>query len=196
MALWNSILNLDDRILRGANSLVGHWQWVDVLVQVLSVYVVYLVPIILVMLWFYSHHSKKVALQAFGSGLLAWFVFSKFISHYLWYRSRPYVANDNLKELIFTRPDYSFPSDHAALLVALTVSVWLSGYRKLGIGLMIMAIVVGVTRVVAGVHYPLDVLAGAGIGFVAVMIVRWLDRPLTKYIYNPIIKITQKLHLS
>ena len=190
----NSILNIDESILRGANGVVGRWGWLDAVILLPAVYLVYLAPIILLALWFYSKRSRKAALQALGSGLLAWLVLSRLISRYVWYRPRPNATSD-IKELIFHRPDYSFPSDHMSLLVAVTASVWLLGYRKLGFWLAVVSVAVGAGRVMIGVHYPLDILAGAAVGLIAAMVARWLDRPLTKYVYNPIIRVAQKIHL-
>ena len=194
--MFQSILNFDDSILRSANSIIGQTNWFDALVAFLAVYLVYLVPVILLVLWFYSKQSKKVAIQAFLSGMVAWPALTYIISHYIWYRSRPFVADIGLKEVIFHRPDYSFPSDHVTLLAALAAATWMSGYRKLSWWLIALTIVTGIGRVMVGVHYPLDILAGVVLGVLAALIVKWLDGWLTAYLYNPIIKLMTKIKLA
>ena len=60
----------------------------------------------------------------------------------------------------------SMPSDHAVLCFALVTGLWRIN-RRLGIALAIyVLLVVGFTRVYAGLHYPSDVLAGAAAGIV------------------------------
>lgn len=192
----SAILNLDDRVLRAANSVIGHIKWLDSLVAFLAVYLVYLVPVILLALWFYSKQSKKVAIRAFASGMLAWPTLTYIISHYVWYRARPFVADIGLKEVIFHRPDYSFPSDHVTLLAALAASLWMSGYRKLSWWLIVITVITGIGRVMVGVHYPLDILSGIALGLLAALIVKWFDGWLAAYLYNPIIKIMTKFKLA
>ena len=61
----------------------------------------------------------------------------------------------------------SFPSSHTAvtLAVAIALAPFLARpFAAAGIG---YAVLVGWSRVYLGVHYPLDVLAGAGIGMAA-----------------------------
>jgi membrane-associated phospholipid phosphatase len=61
--------------------------------------------------------------------------------------------------------DWSFPSNHATLAAALAVGLVLVRPRLGATALaVIVAAAVGVLRVVAGVHYPHDVLAGWALG--------------------------------
>lgn len=57
----------------------------------------------------------------------------------------------------------SFPSNHAANIFALAMVLsWY--YRKLFLLWFTIAVIVGFSRVYVGVHYPLDVVAGALVG--------------------------------
>ncbi|ALG13713.1 phosphatase PAP2 family protein [Kibdelosporangium phytohabitans] len=66
--------------------------------------------------------------------------------------------------------DWSFPSNHATIAGAAAVGLLLV-HRVMGVVAVALAILVAVARVVEGVHYPHDVLAGlllgAGLAFVA-----------------------------
>lgn len=59
----------------------------------------------------------------------------------------------------------SFPSLHTA--VAFAVATFVYHYsKKGGILLFVLAILIGFSRIFVGVHYPVDVIAGAGIGII------------------------------
>jgi undecaprenyl-diphosphatase len=64
-------------------------------------------------------------------------------------------------------PDrFSFPSGHACAIMAVAVSLSVA-LPAVAIPLLTLAIVVGFSRVVLGVHYPGDVLAGQMIALVS-----------------------------
>ncbi len=87
---------------------------------------------------------------------------------------RPYVTLQNILPVLKI-PSFSFPSGHAASIAGLAVAVY-SLNPKLGVVLFIMAILTGLSRIVLGVHYPTDVLAGwilgAVIGWLVVFLLK------------------------
>lgn len=89
-------------------------------------------------------------------------------------RPRPFVDND-LTLLFYAPTDPSFPSNTASVGFAMATAVFLRR-RRLGGGLYVLAFCWSLTRIYAGVHYPTDVLAGAGIGIVAALVVAGLFR--------------------
>lgn len=158
----------------------------------LGVGLVYLVPLILAFAWFAV--SRKAALKAAITGLLAWEGLSKLVAHFV-PRARPALSQIGTKELIFHRPDTSFPSDHSAFLMAVALSLYLSGQKKLGHVVLIIAILTGITRVGIGVHFPGDILAGWLVGAITVGLLRLIDQPLDKYLIEPLITFARKFRL-
>lgn len=76
---------------------------------------------------------------------------------------------------------YSFPSMHSASVPALYFSLAKEAKKKwLWLLAMVLTILVGVSRVVAGMHYPTDVLAGWILGFAVMGIFTLLDRYVKK----------------
>ncbi len=58
---------------------------------------------------------------------------------------------------------YTFPSGHATFFMALAFSVYLL-HKKVGYWFIFFAIIIGVARIMAGVHFPVDILGGYVLG--------------------------------
>jgi undecaprenyl-diphosphatase len=79
---------------------------------------------------------------------------------------RPFVVNGQ-GVLTLTKPgDGSFPSGHTASAFALSTTIWLHD-KKAGWFYLILASLVGIARILANVHYPVDILGGVVIGILA-----------------------------
>jgi undecaprenyl-diphosphatase len=80
---------------------------------------------------------------------------------YFFLRPRPYESLSNIKFLNFeTDIGPSFPSGHTQRAFS-GATILGSFYNKLRIPMFIMALLVGISRIYIGVHYPFDVLSGA-----------------------------------
>lgn len=91
------------------------------------------------------------------------------IASALYFNPRPFVVQ-NFTPLIAHAADNGFPSDHT-LLAAAVASVVYFFHRRLGAGLLILAVLVGLSRVAAGVHHLLDIFGSVIIAFVIMLIV-------------------------
>jgi undecaprenyl-diphosphatase len=114
-------------------------------------------------------HWKRATVAALLSAGLA-LLANQAIAH-LWDRPRPFVTHP-LATNLFAAPstDPSFPSDHAAAAFAIAVAV-LAFSRRAGIVFLAAATVIAASRVVLGLHYPGDVLAGATVGTLSALFV-------------------------
>jgi undecaprenyl-diphosphatase len=74
---------------------------------------------------------------------------------------RPFVV-EQVAPLIPASTDNGFPSDHT-LLAASVAAVVFAYHRKVGVALLVLAACVGLARVLARVHHPIDVLGSLAI---------------------------------
>lgn len=81
-------------------------------------------------------------------------------------RPRPSWIDPSVKLLIPNPTDYSFPSGHTFTSFAAAGSLFLYN-KKFGTAAIVLAILIGFSRMYLYVHYPSDVLAGALFGLAA-----------------------------
>lgn len=165
---------MDWTVFHALNSLlVGHSTIGDSLAD-FAVYSVPLFAVATAALWLVDRPGdrpkwKVASLAAFTSAAVA-LATNQVISH-IWARPRPTVAHPGA-HLFFVAPsaDPSFPSDHAAAAFAIAVAVFFIS-RRVGAVFLVVAAALAVDRVVLGLHYPGDVLAGSVIGLAAAWII-------------------------
>lgn len=78
-------------------------------------------------------------------------------------RQRPAESLHTFTALIVASDKFSFPSGHTSA-ASLYAAVIYMHFPVIGGILMIWALGVGASRVILGVHYPSDILAGASLG--------------------------------
>jgi undecaprenyl-diphosphatase len=191
------ILNIDQKALQAVNHFfVGKSPILDSVVKGVAVYSIYVVPVLLIVLWFTAKKHREALFLAFISTIFSWLVMTKEIASHLWYRARPDLAVLNIKEVIFHRPDYSFPSDHATALFALTFSLYIFGYKKAAYWFLAIAILVSITRVAVGVHFPLDILGGIACAALGTWVIYLLRKPILKYLFKPVVAVLKLVRLA
>lgn len=79
-------------------------------------------------------------------------------------RPRPYDVITGLTSLVGAQKDYSFPSGHTGSSFAAAVVMLRMLPKRYGVPAVVLAVLVGLSRLYVGVHYPTDVFAGMMIG--------------------------------
>ena len=92
-------------------------------------------------------------------------------------RARPYEA-DGVIRLIRPPTGSSYPSGHAAVAGAVMSMIAADGPARLKVAGVALATFVSASRVYVGVHYPSDVVGGAGLGLLLTASWRALRRAL------------------
>ena len=75
-------------------------------------------------------------------------------------RTRPYEVVEGLKYLGRKPVDASFPSGHTACSFASATALYKHIPRKYGVALLVLAVLIAISRLYIGVHYPSDVVFG------------------------------------
>lgn len=96
-------------------------------------------------------------------------------------RVRPYEVVEGLRPLLRPLDEQSFPSGHTSAAFA-AACAWLPCLprRWMKWGALALAVLMGLSRLYMGIHYPSDVLAGAAIGalcaWAAHLLYRWGEK--------------------
>lgn len=102
----------------------------------------------------------KLALLSFPMAFLL-----ALIAGHLYYDTRPFVV-EHIEPLIPHAANNGFPSDHTLYAMVAATTLFIHR-RKLGVFLGILAILIGVSRVMANVHYPIDIVGSIMIAIAA-----------------------------
>jgi undecaprenyl-diphosphatase len=81
-------------------------------------------------------------------------------------RRRPFVELPLVTGLVIPPDEFSFPSGHTAASFVMTVVAG-SAFPALFAPLLVLSLLIGLSRVYLGVHYPSDVLVGALLGILS-----------------------------
>ena len=129
-------------------------------------YYIFIVGMVIVIEYVENRREKLVLRNHFEAlciALITRFGVATIIRDF-YHRLRPFVAL-NFHSLVYVN-SYSFPSRHTIFLFALATSIYFFN-KKLAYFVYISGIIVGVARVMAGVHYPSDILAGIILGMLS-----------------------------
>lgn len=88
-------------------------------------------------------------------------------------RIRPFDIKAGIELILLPPTDYSFPSGHTSASFAAAMSVWFYN-RKWGIFALVVASLIGFSRLYLYVHYPTDVVCGALFGVAAAKVAKIL----------------------
>jgi undecaprenyl-diphosphatase len=94
------------------------------------------------------------------------------IGSLVYFDPRPFVV-EHFVPLIAHANDNGFPSDHTLISAAFASVVYWSA-KRLGWVLLAASLLVGLSRVAAGVHYLTDVAGSLAIAFGVTALVKWL----------------------
>jgi undecaprenyl-diphosphatase len=91
---------------------------------------------------------------------------------YVHFTPRPYTKRDKRQNILLkkSRKSPAFPSGHATILFSIASSL-LFFVPSLSVLFFVLAIIISLSRVITGLHWPIDILAGAILGTIVPLII-------------------------
>ena len=163
-------MTLDVKLLYFLNDFAGKSKVFDTLTGFLAAYSQYFLVVVFLLLLYFAVYSKQKKLYIFGVTTLS-IIIARFgiteIIRFFYHRPRPFLALQINKLLssgwFYSDKEWSFPSGNSAFFFAMAMSIYLYN-KKWGIGFFVAAILMNISRIIAGVHYPSDILGGVIVG--------------------------------
>jgi len=136
----------------------------DMVIAFFAEYLAYAIAAVFLLALAFAPALDNQPLTAFATVLAAALV-SRFVVasgiRYFYQRPRPFLVHR--VHNVLTEGSFSFPSGHSTFFFAFSSAVFFFE-RGLGEIFLISTVVLTTFRVIAGVHYPSDIAAGAAIG--------------------------------
>ena len=140
--------------------------WIYIIAQEIDVYIV-AIAVIFMMVHSHTYRENKPRLlsrTSLAEGiylsigvLVAWGI--AYLMKIGFAIARPFLQFPEITPLFIYGGYTSFPSGHATLFAGLAVAIFLV-HRKIGIFFIIITFLISITRVIAGVHFPIDIIVG------------------------------------
>lgn len=153
-------INLNKEILIYLNSL---WEniYIEKLVTIFVDWPIFFIPVFLFSTWLYysiKKNGNKKNLLFILYWILVWIIISLIIKKIIIVDRPETVINWTWKLLLKHIPDASFPSDHANVSFAFITGLFLANYKKVFWIFLPFVILMNLSRIIAWVHWPLDIL--------------------------------------
>jgi undecaprenyl-diphosphatase len=150
----------DTLLFQFLNHLIANpiWDWFMVTITTQRNWIVPLAAVVILLVWKGGRKGRAAVVLILLAVAVSDVVIARVLKPEVG-RLRPCYQLENVRLLISCGGKHSFPSSHASnsFAVAITLAYFYRRYAGLGFTL---AVLVGLSRIVVGVHYPGDVLGG------------------------------------
>ncbi len=168
---------MNTAIFQYLNHFAGQADWSDALIIFCAKYLAYFMVAGLGFFIIFTRdrgRELKMALCAAASVILSRLVITEIIRA-VYPHLRPFQIY-NFTPLLY---DYasSFPSGHAAFFFALATIVFIF-HKEWGIVYFLGGIIIVLSRIMAGIHWPIDVLGGAIVGVGSAILINFLAKKI------------------
>ncbi len=127
--------------------------------------------------------TRKVGF-ALALGLIMCLVFNNFGLKFLFARPRPFQIDPTIELVIPTPSEFSFPSGHSVSSFCAAMIMLLRCNKKIGIPALVLAVLIGFSRIYFRVHFVSDVIGGAVLGCALGLFAVWIVDRLYKVYYK------------
>lgn len=157
---------MDAFLFRSVNDLATKSDLLDTIGVFTAKYTVYILAVIMICLWFFKRNDfqfRQMLSVSVISCLISELV-GKLIAGRIYYHRQPFAVWSNVHQLIPKDIGNSFPSDHTIVFFSIMIIFFIYTKSKVRYLFPVLALIVGLSRIFVGVHYPVDVFVGASIG--------------------------------
>ena len=160
------------------NSLAGVSNFFDGLVIFFASHLGWILILIVLIYYIFRRDFREIPRITFivASSLTAWIVAQAIKA--LVSAPRPFLVLDDVTQLISHGGIDAFPSGHATIYMALGLAFYVYN-KKFGTIIMIGALLIGLARIIAGIHWPVDILGGYILAGIVVFLIYYIIRGRT-----------------
>ena len=119
--------------------------------------------IVLSLVLLFMYRTRRLGVVCMASMVLGLIITNLVLKNWV-ARVRPYEVIQGLECIVKKADDWSFPSGHATNSLACAWVLFRRTEKKYGVPALVLAILISLSRLYVGIHYPTDVLAGIAIG--------------------------------
>jgi undecaprenyl-diphosphatase len=160
---------MNEHLFRLINDLGKENTLFNPIVVFIAEYMVIFLAIVVLVFWFTRVNKNRIMVIC---GLITFVIAEIFgkIAGKIHSNHQPFAELSNVNQLIEKAVDNSFPSDHTILFFSFCVTFWIFRDAR-GFIWILLALLVGISRIWVGVHYPADIMVGALISICTAIIV-------------------------
>ncbi|MFJ7858041.1 undecaprenyl-diphosphatase [Peribacillus sp. NPDC097206] len=178
-------MELNITLFRMINDLGKEHAFLNPLFIFFAEYSMYFLAMAVILFFFTRNGRNRVMVVCAGLTFILAEVVGKLVSK-LHTNYQPFAVLDDVNKLIEKDINNSFPSDHTILFFSFCMTFWLFSKSRYRFLWLVVAVLVALSRVGVGVHYPADITVGALISMVVSFIVYKVVPPLpiTKRLFH------------
>ncbi|TVX91839.1 undecaprenyl-diphosphatase [Paenibacillus agilis] len=152
------ISEVNHSLFRWVNDLGKEFPFLNPTFVFIAEHMVVLLALSVLVYWFTRDKNNRMMILCASIAFICAFAIGK-ISGVFYSNYQPFYELNDVNTLVHKEKDNSFPSDHTILFFTYCFTFWLfkRGWSMLWV---LLAVLVGISRIWVGVHYPLDVFTG------------------------------------
>lgn len=157
-------------VFKNINKFAGRWKFLDYFAIFCARFLPFFIIVFLILFFLFQNNLRVLSLCIL-SGLFARYAVNEAI--YVFYKKQRPAGIKNTKVLIPIPKNPSFPSGHASLFFGISFLLFFHNL-VFGIIFLVLSFLIGMARVFCGAHWGRDILAGAGAGAMATLLINYL----------------------
>ncbi|KAA0546251.1 undecaprenyl-diphosphatase [Bacillus sp. BGMRC 2118] len=164
-----SLLELNIQLFWFINNLGIHYPFLNKSMIFIAEYTIFMLALFVLVHWFSRNAKKRIMVICASLTFLIAELLGKFAGT-LHSNQQPFAMLQDVNQLIEKAVNNSFPSDHTILFFSFCMTFAIF-HKKTAILWISIAVLVGISRIWVGVHYPADIFVGALISSVTAITV-------------------------